>query len=118
MGELGMTEGFDVGLEMSGNADAFRAMLAAMNHGGHIAILGIPPAEAAIDWNQVIFKGLVLKGIYGREMFETWYKVGAMLESGLDVTPVLTHHVPVARFEEAFSIASSGQAGKVVLDWQ
>ena len=118
MKELGMTEGFDVGLEMSGNADAFRAMLAAMNHGGHVAILGIPPAEAAIDWNQVIFKGLVLKGIYGREMFETWYKMGAMLESGLDVSAVLTHHVPVARFEEGFAIARSGQSGKVVLDWQ
>ncbi len=118
MGELGMTEGFDVGLEMSGNPDAFRSMLRAMNHGGHVALLGIPPTEAAIDWNQVIFKGLTLKGIYGREMFETWYKMAAMLDSGLDVSPVLTHHLPVARFEEAFEIARSGQAGKVVLDWQ
>ena len=118
MKQLGMTEGFDVGLEMSGNAEAFRAMLAAMNHGGHIALLGIPPQEVAIDWNQVIFKGLVLKGIYGREMFETWYKMGAMLESGLDVAPVLTHHIPVEKFESAFEIAHSGQAGKVVLDWR
>lgn len=116
--ELGMAEGFDVGLEMSGHPEAFRAMLSVMNHGGHVALLGIPPAEAAIDWNQVIFKGLTLKGIYGREMFETWYKMGAMLDSGLDVTPVLTHHLPVERFEEAFAIANSGQAGKVVLDWQ
>jgi threonine 3-dehydrogenase len=117
MKQLGMTEGFDVGLEMSGNTDAFRAMLQSMNHGSHIALLGIPPTEAAIDWNQVIFKGLVLKGIYGREMFETWYKMAAMLESGLDVSPVLTHRVPAARFEEAFEVARSGKAGKVVLDW-
>lgn len=89
--ELGMTEGFDVGLEMSGNASAFRDMIANMHHGGQIGLLGIPPSDVAIDWNQVIFKGLVLKGIYGREMFETWYKMAAMLQSGLDVSPILTH---------------------------
>jgi threonine 3-dehydrogenase len=116
MKQLGMTEGFDVGLEMSGNPEAFRAMLKAMNHGSHIALLGIPPTEAAIDWNQVIFKGLILKGIYGREMFETWYKMAALLEGGLDVKPVLTHHLPMAKFEDAFAAVRSGTAGKVVLD--
>jgi threonine 3-dehydrogenase len=117
MKELHMTEGFDVGLEMSGNPDAFRAMLKAMNHGSRVALLGIPPTEAAIDWNQVIFKGLILKGIYGREMFETWYKMAAMLESGLDVSPVLTHRIPADQFETAFETARSGKAGKVVIDW-
>lgn len=117
MGELGMTEGFDVGLEMSGNPTAFRDMLATMNHGGRVALLGIPPADTAIDWNQVIFKGLELKGIYGREMFETWYKMVAMLQSGLDITPVLTHHFKVDDYREAFEIMRSGQSGKVVLDW-
>jgi threonine 3-dehydrogenase len=118
MTTLGMTEGFDVGLEMSGHPDAFRTMLDVMNHGGKVAMLGIPPGDMAIDWNQVIFKGLELKGIYGREMFETWYKMAAMLQSGLDISPVLTHHVPQARFQEAFDIVGSGQAGKVVLRWQ
>jgi threonine 3-dehydrogenase len=117
MGELGMTEGFDVGLEMSGNPTAFRDMLATMNHGGRVALLGIPPSDTAIDWNQVIFKGLELKGIYGREMFETWYKMVAMLQSGLDITPVLTHHFKVDDYREAFEIMRSGQSGKVVLDW-
>lgn len=117
MKELGMTEGFDVGLEMSGNGGAFRDMLDAMNHGGRVAILGIPPSDTAIDWNHVIFKGLVLKGIYGREMFETWYKMIAMLDSGLDVTPVLTHRYHVDAYQEAFEIMRSGQSGKVVLDW-
>lgn len=117
MKELHMTEGFDVGLEMSGNGQAFRDMLSVMNHGGRVAILGIPPGDTAIDWNQVIFKGLVMKGIYGREMFETWYKMIAMLESGLDVSPVLTHHYPVDRYEEAFEVMKSGQSGKIVLDW-
>ncbi|MEZ4256302.1 MAG: L-threonine 3-dehydrogenase [Polyangiales bacterium] len=115
--ELGMTEGFDVGLEMSGNATAFRDMLSNMNHGGHVAILGIPPSDTAIDWNQVIFKGLVLKGVYGREMFETWYKMSSMLQSGLDVSPMLTHRFPVKDFQEGFEIMRSGQSGKVVLDW-
>lgn len=118
MSELGMTEGFDVGLEMSGNGQAFRDMLDVMNHGGHVAILGIPPGDTAIDWNQVIFKGLVLKGIYGREMYETWYKMVAMLQSGLDVTPVLTHRYRVDEYQEAFEVMRSGRSGKIVLDWQ
>jgi len=117
MVELGMTEGFDVGLEMSGNATAFQNMLATMNNGGRVGILGIPPGEVAIDWSQVIFKGLILKGIYGREMFETWYKMRSMLESGLDVTPILTHHFHVDDFQEGFDVMRSGQSGKVVLDW-
>jgi threonine 3-dehydrogenase len=117
MKDLGMTEGFDVGMEMSGNGDALRGMLEAMNHGGRVAILGIPPAEVSIDWNHVIFKGLVLKGIYGREMFETWYKMTAMLQSGLDVRPVLTHQFPAKDFAQAFEVMRTGQSGKVVLDW-
>ena len=117
MRSLGMTEGFDVGMEMSGNDRAFRDMLAVMNHGGRVAILGIPPNEVSIDWNQVIFKGLVLKGVYGREMFETWYKMVAMLQSGLDVAPVVTHRFPAAQYAEAFEAMRSGQSGKVILDW-
>jgi threonine 3-dehydrogenase len=117
MHELGMSEGFDVGMEMSGNPEAFRSMLEVMNHGGRVAILGIPVKETAIDWNLVIFKGLVLKGIYGREMFETWYKMSALLSSGLDVTPVLTHRFPASEWSAAFEAVRSGQAGKVVLDW-
>jgi threonine 3-dehydrogenase len=115
--DLGMTEGFDVGLEMSGNGAALRDMLANMNHGGRVAMLGIPPDEVAVDWNQVIFKGLVLKGIYGREMFETWYKMVAMLQSGLDVSPILTHRMEVDAFAEGFDVMRSGKSGKVVLDW-
>jgi len=114
---LGMTEGFDVGMEMSGNGQAFRDLLGVMNHGGRVAILGIPPSEVSIDWNQVIFKGLMLKGVYGREMFETWYKMVAMLQTGLDVSPVVTHRFPAARYAEAFEAMRSGQSGKVVLDW-
>lgn len=117
MGELGMTEGFDVGLEMSGNPQAFNDMVNIMNHGGHIAMLGIPPAEMAVDWNQVIFKGLVIKGIYGREMFETWYKMISMLQSGLDISPVMTHHFSVDEFQKGFEIMASGRSGKVILDW-
>jgi threonine 3-dehydrogenase len=117
MKSLGMVEGFDVGLEMSGNPQAFRDMLETMNHGGRVAMLGIPPESVAIDWNLVIFKGLILKGVYGREMFETWYKMAAMLESGLDISPVLTHRFPVADYQQAFEIMRSGQSGKVVLDW-
>jgi threonine 3-dehydrogenase len=117
MHELHMTEGFDVGLEMSGNPQAFRQLLDVMNHGGKVAILGIPPKDTAIDWNQVIFKGLEIKGIYGREMFETWYKMVAMLQSGLDIRPVITHQFPVDRFEEGFAAMLSGQSGKVILDW-
>lgn len=118
MDELGMTEGFDVGLEMSGNPTALNEMVKAMNHGGQIALLGIPPQETAIDWNHVIFKGLVIKGIYGREMFETWYKMIAMLQSGLDVSPVITHRFPVADYQQAFQMMSSGQSGKIILDWE
>ena len=117
MDELGMTEGFDVGLEMSGNPIALNDMVKAMNHGGHMAILGIPPRETAIDWNHVIFKGLVIKGIYGREMFETWYKMIAMLQSGLNISPVITHHFPIADYQQAFEIMASGQSGKIILDW-
>ncbi|MGH8798825.1 MAG: L-threonine 3-dehydrogenase, partial [Casimicrobiaceae bacterium] len=115
--ELRMTEGFDVGLEMSGVPRAFGDMLRHMNHGGKIALLGIPPAEMAIDWNQVIFKGLEIRGIYGREMFETWYKMVAMLQSGLDLSPIITHHYAVEQFEQAFATMKSGQSGKVILDW-
>lgn len=117
MDELNMAEGFDVGLEMSGNPMAFNDMVKAMNHGGNIAILGIPPKDTLIDWNHVIFKGLVLKGIYGREMFETWYKMIAMLQSGLNVGPIMTHHFPVEQYQEAFEIMASGQSGKIILDW-
>ena len=117
MDELGMLEGFDVGLEMCGNSLALNDMLKVMNHGGHIALLGIPPEETAIDWNHVIFKSLVIKGIYGRKMFETWYKMIAMLQSGLDISPVMTHHFPVADYQQAFELMASGQSGKVIIDW-
>lgn len=117
MDELGMSEGFDVGMEMSGNALAFRDLLKHMNHGGHVGLLGIPPDEVAIDWNEVIFKGLVLKGIYGREMFETWYKMVSMLQSGLDVTPIITHRFGAEDYEKAFEVVRSGDSGKVVIDW-
>ncbi len=117
MKELGMAEGFDVGLEMSGNPQGLKDMVRAMNHGGHIAMLGIPPQETAINWNEVIFKSLVIKGIYGREMFETWYKMIAMLQSGLNLEPVMTHHYPIADYQQAFEIMASGQSGKVILDW-
>jgi threonine 3-dehydrogenase len=115
--ELGMKEGFDVGLEMSGNPMAFRDMLRNMHHGGRVALLGIPPGDTAIDWNEVIFKGLVIQGIYGRKMFETWYKMSTMLESGLDVSPVITHRLPIDEFQHGFDIMNSGQSGKVILDW-
>ena len=117
MPELNMVEGFDVGLEMSGVPAAFRQMLDVMNHGGKIAMLGIPPAETAIDWTQVIFKGLTLKGIYGREMFETWYKMIALLQGGLDLTPMVTHRFDVADYLEGFRTMGSGKSGKVVLSW-
>ena len=115
--DLGMEEGFDVGMEMSGNPQAFRDMLRIMHHGGKVALLGIPPAETAIDWNQVIFKGLELKGIYGREMFETWYKMSSMLQSGLNIEPVITHHFPIGEYLPAFELMESGQTGKVILNW-
>ena len=117
MGELGMYEGFDVGLEMSGNPTAFRDMLGAMSHGGKIAMLGIPSTEIAIDWNTVIFNQLTLRGIYGREMYETWYKMTVMLESGLDISGVITHRLNWRDFEDGFAAMSSGKSGKVILDW-
>ncbi|MGA2551664.1 MAG: L-threonine 3-dehydrogenase [Burkholderiaceae bacterium] len=117
MSELHMSEGFDVGLEMSGVPSAFSSMLQYMNHGGKVALLGIPPPNTLIDWNQVIFKGLEIRGIYGREMFETWYKMVAMLQSGLNLNPVITHHFPVNEFRPAFEAMLSGQSGKVILDW-
>ena len=117
MRDLGMEEGFDVGLEMSGNPVAFRDLLKSMHHGGRVALLGIPPSDVAIDWNEVIFKGLVIKGIYGREMFETWYKMAAMLQSGLDVTPIITHRFAIGEYQRAFETMNSGRSGKVILDW-
>lgn len=115
--DLGMTEGFDVGMEMSGNSSAFHDMLANMSHGGKIAMLGIPGEDMAIDWNAVIFNMITIKGIYGREMFETWYKMTAMVQSGLDLTPIITHHFHYTDFEEAFAVMRSGQSGKVVMSW-
>ena len=117
MPELNMVEGFDVGLEMSGVPSAFRQMLDVMNHGGKVAMLGIPPPDTAIDWTKVIFKGLTIKGIYGREMFETWYKMIALLQGGLDLTPMITHRFDVADYLEGFRTMGSGQSGKVVLSW-
>ncbi|WP_251358497.1 L-threonine 3-dehydrogenase [Kangiella sp. TOML190] len=117
MAEIGMKEGFDVGLEMSGVPVAFQSMLSTMNHGGKVAMLGIPSSDMAIDWNQIIFKGLILKGIYGREMYETWYKMIAMLQSGLDISPIITHRFDVNEFEQGFETMASGQSGKVVLSW-
>jgi threonine 3-dehydrogenase len=115
--ELGMTEGFDIGLEMSGNADALRDMIGSMAHGGRIAVLGIPTAEVTLDLNPIIFNMLTVKGIYGREMYETWYQMSVMLASGLDIGPVITHRLSHRDFEEAFAVARSGQSGKVILDW-
>ena len=117
MKELGMVEGFDVGMEMSGNPQAFRDMLRTMHHGGKISMLGIPPGDMAIDWNEVIFKGLIIKGIYGREMFETWYKMSSMLQSGLDMDPIITHHFDIDEYLPAFELMESGQTGKVILNW-
>jgi threonine 3-dehydrogenase len=117
MNELGMEEGFDVGMEMSGNPQAFQDLLRTMHHGGKVAILGIPPDDMAIDWNQVIFKGLILKGIYGREMFETWYKMSSMLQSGLNIGPIITHHFEIDDYLPAFELMESGQSGKVILNW-
>jgi threonine 3-dehydrogenase len=117
MNGLGMTEGFDIGLEMSGNGEAFRSMLESMNHGGKVAMLGIFSEQVSIDWSQVIFKGLHLKGIYGREMYETWYKMTSMLQSGLDIRSVISHHFPVDQFEKGFEIMRSGKSGKVILEW-
>ena len=115
--ELGMTEGFDVGLEMSGNPDAFRSMLANMCHGGKIAMLGIPSEEIAIDWNTVVFNMLTIKGIYGREMYETWYKMTVMLQGGLDISPIITHRFHYTDFQQGFDVMMSGESGKVILNW-
>ncbi|HHN8582307.1 TPA: L-threonine 3-dehydrogenase [Providencia rettgeri] len=117
MNELGMKEGFDVALEVSGAPAAFQTMLDTMNHGGRIALLGIPPASMATDWSQVIFKGLFIKGIYGREMFETWYKMATLIQSGLDLSPIITHQFPIDEFQKGFDIMRSGQSGKVILNW-
>ena len=117
MADLKMTEGFDVGLEMSGNPDAFRQMIATMRPAGNIALLGIPPGDMSIDWGSFIFKGLTLKGIYGREMFETWHKMIAMVQSGLDLSPIITHHFAANDFQQGFETMASGQSGKVILDW-
>ncbi|MEO8128271.1 MAG: L-threonine 3-dehydrogenase [Bryobacteraceae bacterium] len=116
--QLGMLEGFDVGLEMSGNPEAFRGMLGNMSHGAKIAMLGIPTSEMAIDWNQVVFNMLTIKGIYGREMYETWYKMSVMLESGLNILPVITHRFEAADFQKGFDVMMSGQSGKVILNWE
>jgi len=118
MHELGMTEGFDVGLEMSGVPSALHDMLDKMNHGGKIAMLGIPPNKIAIDWNQVIFKGLLIKGIYGREMFETWYKMASLIQGGLDLNLLVTHQFAIDDFQQGFDVMESGQSGKVILNWQ
>jgi len=117
MAEIGMSEGFDVGMEMSGAPAAFRQMLETMNHGGKIALLGIPPGQMAVDWNKVVFKGLILKGIYGREMFETWYKMASLVQAGLQLAPVITHRFPLTDYQRAFEVMRSGEAGKVILDW-
>ncbi|MEX9603106.1 MULTISPECIES: L-threonine 3-dehydrogenase [unclassified Providencia] len=117
MNELGMKEGFDVALEVSGSPAAFQTMLDTMNHGGRIALLGIPPASMATDWSQVIFKGLFIKGIYGREMFETWYKMATLIQSGLDLSPIITHQFSIDEFQKSFDIMRSGQSGKVILNW-
>lgn len=115
--ELGMVEGFDVGLEMSGNAAAFRDMIANMCHGGKIAMLGIPPEDISIDWNDVIFNMLTIKGIYGRQMYETWYQMTVLLQGGLDIEPIITHRLNYREYEKGFEAMFSGQSGKVVLDW-
>ena len=117
MAEIGMVEGFDVVLEMSGAKPAIHSMLEVINNGGKIAMLGIPPAAMPLDWNPIIFKGLTIKGIYGREMFETWYKMASLIQSGLDVSPVITHHFGIDDFQQGFDTMNSGQSGKVILRW-
>jgi threonine 3-dehydrogenase len=116
--ELGMHEGFDVGLEMSGSPHALAQMLGSMCHGGKIALLGILPHDTRVDWDLIVFNGLLLKGIYGREMFETWYKMTVLIQCGLDITPLITHHFPYTQFEQAFEVMRSGHSGKVILDWR
>ena len=115
--ELKMKQGFDVGLEMSGNQAAFDQMVGALVMGGRVALLGIPPGKSPVDWSEIVFKAITIKGVYGREIFETWYKMIAMLENGLDVRPVITHRFPVSRFRDGFEAMLSGKSGKVVLDW-
>ncbi|MBI5250567.1 MAG: zinc-binding dehydrogenase, partial [Desulfomonile tiedjei] len=115
--KLGMKEGFDVGLEMSGGPQAFQEMLANMCHGGKIAVLGILPPGTVIDWNLVVFGGFPIKGIYGREMYETWYMMTSMIQTGLDISPLITHHFHYTEYEKAFDVMRSGQSGKVILDW-
>jgi threonine 3-dehydrogenase len=117
MTSLGMEEGFDIGMEMSGVPSAFREMLRTMQHGGSVALLGIMPEDTGIHWDEVIFKGLMMKGVYGREMFETWYKMSSMLQSGLDISPVITHRLGVDDFQQGFETMASGHSGKVILDW-
>ena len=117
LNELGMKEGFDIGLEMSGSTEALNSMLPVMCHGGKIALLGILPSSAAINWETVVFNGLTLKGIYGREMFETWYKMTVMLQTGLDISPVITNHFSYENFEEGFELMKSGNSGKIILNW-
>jgi threonine 3-dehydrogenase len=116
--KLGMKEGFDVGLEMSGSAAALRDMIRNMAHGGRIAILGIPSEEIAIDWREVIFNMLTIRGIYGRQMYETWYKMTVLLQSGLNIQPVITHRFSYRDFQEAFQVMRSGNSGKVILNWE
>ena len=112
-----MKEGFDVGFEMSGQASALRDMIANMAHGGRVAVLGLPDHEFPVDWSQVVFKMLTVKGVYGRQIFETWYQMSVFTQTGLDISPVITHRFPYHQFEEAFAVAHSGRCGKVVLDW-
>jgi threonine 3-dehydrogenase len=116
--EVGMSEGFDVGLEMSGSPEALASMLANMAHGGRIAVLGLPAREVALDWNHIITNMLTIRGVYGREMYETWYQMTVMVQSGLDIAPVITHRFPFQEHEQAFAVARSGQAGKVILNWE
>ena len=118
MKDLGMTEGFDVALEMSGAPGGFKDMLRTIRHGGKIALLGIPPGDMTINWNEVIFKGLIIKGIYGREMYETWYKMVTLIQGGLDLSPLITHHFKIDDFQKGFDAMISGEAGKVILDWE
>jgi threonine 3-dehydrogenase len=115
--ELGMTEGFDIALEMSGSAEALASSIASMAHGGRVAVLGIPSGETAVDLEKIVFNMLTIKGIYGREMYETWYQMSVLVESGLDISPVITHRFSHRDFEEAFAVARSGESGKVILDW-
>ena len=115
--DIGMKEGFDIGLEMSGNPRALNDMIDNMAHGGRIALLGIMPGAAAVDWNKVVFNMLTIRGIYGREMYETWYKMTAMIQSGLDISPVITHRFPFAEFQQGFDLMRSGKSGKIVLTW-